>query len=151
MLNWHIFSKIIRLTPNPNPMIFHHDESTTWGKEEHFHVCGILIDLIHWGRVTHISVSKLTIIGSDSGLSSGRRQAIIWTNAGILLMGPLGTNFSEIWSEIHSFSFTNMHLKVSSAKWRQCINRATLYIHIMLRLAHFISTAVQIRSQWEVT
>ena len=46
--------------------------------------------------------SKLTIIGSDNGLSPGRRQAIIWTNAGtcILLIGPLGTNFSEILIEI---------------------------------------------------
>ena len=44
--------------------------------------------------MTHICVSKLTNIGSDNGLSPGRRQAIIWTNAGILLIGPLGTNFS---------------------------------------------------------
>ena len=36
--------------------------------------------LTHWGRVTHICVSKLTIIGSDNGLSPDRRQAIIWTN-----------------------------------------------------------------------
>ena len=74
--------------------------------------------LTHWGRVTHICVSKLTIIGSDNGLSPGRRQAIIWTNAGILLIRPLGTNFSEILGEIHSFSFPEMHLKISSAKWR---------------------------------
>ena len=40
--------------------------------------------LNHWGRLTHICVSKLTIIGSDNGLSPGRRQAIIWTNDGIL-------------------------------------------------------------------
>ena len=52
--------------------------------------------LTHWCRVTRICVSKLTIIGSDNGLSPGRRQAIIRTNAGILLIGPLGTNFSEI-------------------------------------------------------
>ena len=52
--------------------------------------------LTHWSRVTHIYVSKLTIIASDNGLSPGRRQAIIWTNAGILLIGPLGLNFSEI-------------------------------------------------------
>ena len=57
-------------------------------------------ELTHWGRVTHICVNKLTIIGSDNGLSPGRRQAIIWTNAGILLIGPLGTNFSEILIEI---------------------------------------------------
>ena len=34
-----------------------------------------------------------------------RHQAIIWTNAGILLTGPLGTNFSEIFIEIYIFSF----------------------------------------------
>ena len=51
--------------------------------------------LSHWGRVTHICVGKLTIIGSDNGLSPGRRQAIIWTNAGILLIWPLETKFSE--------------------------------------------------------
>ena len=59
--------------------------------------------LTHWGRVTHICVSKLTIIGSDNGLSPGRRQAIIWTNAGILLIGTLGTNFSEILSNVIHF------------------------------------------------
>ena len=74
--------------------------------------------LTHWGRVTHICVSKLIIIGSDNGLSPGRCQAIIRTNAGILLIGPLGTNFSEILSEIHTFSFKKMCLKMSSGKWR---------------------------------
>ena len=49
-----------------------------------------------WGRVTHICVGELTIIVSDNGLSPGRRQAIIWTNAGMLLFGPYGTNFNEI-------------------------------------------------------
>ena len=72
----------------------------------------------HWGRVTHICVSKLTIIGSDNGLSLGRRQAIIWTNAEILLIRTLGTNFSEILSEIHAFSLKKMHFKMSYAKWR---------------------------------
>ena len=50
--------------------------------------------------MTHICVGKLTIIGSDNGLSPGRRQAIIWTSAGILLIGPKGTNFSKILIEI---------------------------------------------------
>ena len=45
-------------------------------------------ELTHWGRVTHICLSNLTIIGSENGLSPGRRQAIIWTNAGVLLIGP---------------------------------------------------------------
>ena len=74
--------------------------------------------LTHWGRVTHIFVGKLTIIGSDNGLSPERRQTIIWTNAGILLIGPLGTNTSEILIEILTFSFKKMCLKVSSAKRR---------------------------------
>ena len=60
----------------------------------------------------------LTIIGADNGLSPGRRQAIIWTNAGILLIEPLGTNFSEILIRIKIFSFNKMRLKMSSAKWR---------------------------------
>ena len=73
--------------------------------------------LTHWGRVTHICVGKSTIIGSDNGLSPDRRQAIIWTNAGILLIGPLGTYFSEILTGIQTFSFKKMYLKMSSAKW----------------------------------
>ena len=47
-----------------------------------------------------------------------RRQAIIWTSAGILLIGPLGTNFSEISLQIHTFSFKKMHLNMLSAKWQ---------------------------------
>ena len=74
--------------------------------------------LTHWSRVAHICVGKQTIIGSDNGLSPGRRQAIIWTNAGILLIGPLGTNLSEFLIVIQTFSFNEMHLKMSSAKWR---------------------------------
>ena len=74
--------------------------------------------LTHWGRVTHICISRLTITGSDNGLLPRLRQAIIWTSAGILLIGPLGTNFSEILIEIHSFSFKKMHLKMSSGRWR---------------------------------
>ena len=76
------------------------------------------LHLTHWGRVTYICVSNLTTIGSDNGLLPGRRQAIIWTNAGILLIGPSGTNFSEILIEIHTFSIKKMHLKMSSAKRR---------------------------------
>ena len=68
--------------------------------------------------MTHICVSNLTTIGSDNGLSPGRRQAIILTNAGMLLIGPFGTNFSEISIEIDAFSFKKIHLKMSSRKWR---------------------------------
>ena len=86
--------------------------------------------LIHWGQVTHICVGNVTIIGSDNGSSPSRRQAIIWTNAGILLIGPWGTNFTEILIKIYTFSFKKMHLKMSSAELApilsrpQCVNYA---------------------------
>ena len=69
--------------------------------------------LSHWGLVTHICVGKRTIIGSHNGLSPGLRQAIIRTNAGILLIWPLGTKLSEILIAIETFSFEKMHLKMS--------------------------------------
>ena len=66
----------------------------------------------------HICMGNLTIIGSDNGLSPGQYQAIIWINDGILLIIPLGTNFSEFFIKILTFSLKKMHLKVLSAKWR---------------------------------
>ena len=66
--------------------------------------------------MTHISVGKLTISGSDNGLSPGRYQVIIWTNDGTLLIGPLGTNFSEILMEIQIYSLKKIRLKMWSAK-----------------------------------
>ena len=74
--------------------------------------------LTHRGRVMHTCVSELTISGSDNGLAPGRGQAIIWTNAGIFLIRTLGMNLSEMLIKIHTFLFTKMHLKISSAKWR---------------------------------
>ena len=81
-------------------------------------LCGrwVQIHLTHWGWVTHICVSKLISICSDNGLSPSRRQAIFWTNTGILLIGPWGTNFSEILIKIHTFSLKDIHLKMSSGK-----------------------------------
>ena len=68
--------------------------------------------------MTHICVGNLSVIGSDNGVSPGWRQAINWNNAGILLIGPLGTNFSEILIQLVAFSFNKMRLKVSIAKLR---------------------------------
>ena len=84
------------------------------------------INLTHWGQVTHI-------FGSDNGLSPNRRQAIIWTNAGLLLIGPLGTNFIEIIIKILAFSFKKMRLKVLSAKWRPfCLGLNVLRLQLYL-------------------
>ena len=51
--------------------------------------------LTHWGWVTHICVGRQTIIGSDNGLLPERCQAIIWTNAGILLNWTLGKKLNR--------------------------------------------------------
>ena len=103
-------------------MVLNWFEDIMWTNADLLHWCIYLYVtlsvLTHWGWVTHKCVSELTVIGSDNGLSPGRRQAIIWTNAGILLIGPLGTNFSEILIEIHVFSFKKMHLKLSSGNLR---------------------------------
>ena len=64
-------------------------------------------------------VKNLSNTGSDNGLSPVRRQAIIWTITGMLLIGPLRTNFNEILIEIHTFLFTKIHLKMTCGNWRQ--------------------------------
>ena len=79
--------------------------------------------LTHWGRATHIRVSNLTIIGSDNGLSPDRRQTIIWNNGGLLLIRTLGTNFSELFSVIHTFLFKKMQIKMWSVKRRQLLSQ----------------------------
>ena len=57
----------------------------------------------------------MTRISSDKGLVPEQRQAIFWTNTGILLIGPLGTNFSEILIEIQTFFLNIIRLKMPSA------------------------------------
>ena len=79
--------------------------------------------------MAHICVSKLTIIGSDNDMSPGRHQAIICTNDGILFIGAVGTTFIEIWIKIHAFSFTKIHLKISSGKWRSFILDLNVLTH----------------------
>ena len=86
--------------------------------------------------MTHICVGKFTSIGLDNGLSPGRHQAIIWTNAGIVLIGPLGTNFSENSIEILTFSFTKMRLKMSSAKWRPFCLGLSVLMELTLEIYH---------------
>ena len=68
--------------------------------------------------MTHIYVCKLTIIGSDNGLSPERRQAIIWTNAGILLIWTIGNKLQWNFDRNSKISLKKRHLKMSSAKWR---------------------------------
>ena len=109
----------------------------------------------------HICIHNLTIIGSDNGLSPGLHQAIIWTIAGILLIGPLETNFSEILIQIHIFSF-----KIESVVCKmgtilsqpQCVNplhakffcgNINIYLHFMsllhIDLTQVLKTLPQVR------
>ena len=88
--------------------------------------------------MAHICVGKLTIIGSDNGLAPKRRQTIIWTSAGILLIGPLGTTFSEMLIEIQTFPLNKMHLKMSSAKWRPfCLGLNVLITYSKLNFQYY--------------
>ena len=97
--------------------------------------------------MTDICISKLTIIGSDNGLLRGQRQAIIRTNAGIFLIGPLGTNFSEILIEIHIFSFNKMHLKMSYAKCPSfCLGLSVLKYLSICEVNRAIAKSVQASS-----
>ena len=76
---------------------------------------------------------KWTIIGSDNAWCQ-----IIWNSAGILLIWTTGTNISEILSKIYIFSYKKMHLKMSSAKWRQlclCLKMLVSYILVTAYLA----------------
>ena len=114
--------------------------------------------LTHWGRVTHICISKLTIIGSDNGLLPRRHQAIIWTNAEILLIRPLGTKFNEIFIKNHTFSFKKMHLKMLSAKWRpyclglECVKNGSYYGTYMYNSTHLVVLRLEYsKIIWSIT
>ena len=82
--------------------------------------------LFHWGRVTHICVST--------------RQAIIWTNAGILLIRTLATNFSEILGKIHHFHSRKCIWKCRLRK--HVVNE--LMLHAMCFFKILVYTAIQI-------
>ena len=119
------------------------------------HICkepsgciGAGASLTHWGRVRHTYVSKLTIIGPNNGLSPGRRQAIIWTNDGIFLIGTLETNFSEITIKIYTFSFKKIRLKMSSGKWwPSCLGLNVLILSLeSLQLWRVMGVWIQRRS-----
>ena len=80
----------------------------------------------------YISVRKLTIIGSDNGLAPTRRQAIIWTNAGLLSFARLGTIFSEICNQnkkifIHKNPSENIVCEMSTTlSWRRWVTTYVL-------------------------
>ena len=101
-ISWCIFN---------NVFVFVNESKAFQFNSSEYHVL-ILISKCLW-KCNVINIFHATI------QSPGRRRAIIWTNAGILLIWTWETNFSEILSESHTIAFRKMHLKMSSAKWRQ--------------------------------
>ena len=78
----------------------------------------MVVDEIRNVRVfAHICGSKITIIGSDNGLSPCRCQASHYLNQCWNIVHSNLRNFSEILSEIHTFSIKKMYFKMSSGKW----------------------------------
>ena len=76
-----------------------------------------------------VCVSKLTPIASDNGLVPGRCQATLSTNAGILLIGPLGTNFTNYGLRLSGiFKTSTVHTCIAERRIRfmlsQIINDA---------------------------
>ena len=79
----------------------------------------------HWGQVTLICLSNLTIIGSGNGLSPGRCHAITWTHAGILLTDKLQWNFNQIsYIFIQASAFEKVFCKMADILSQpQCLNK----------------------------
>ena len=117
IVNWTLRNKLQR-NLNQNSYIFNEKDAS----ESVIYKMAAILSQPQCVNSLRPSLSKLSILGSDNGLSPGRRQAIIQTNAGILFIWPFGTNFSEILIEINTFSFKKMHLKMSSGKWRPFVS-----------------------------
>ena len=104
----------------------------------------------HWGRVTHICVVKITSINSDNGLVPGRRQALILTNVGILLIGPFETNFSETLNHnsnisIDEYTFGNVVCEIaaifSRAQFVKSFPCTMDYVYALLYFARVLYSA----------
>ena len=128
---------VTQTVPDISPLMPMHQDPLLVSSFGHYLI------LTHWGRGTHTCVGILTSIGSDNGLSPGRRQAIVWTNAGILLIEPLGTNFSEFRIQnssifIQENAFENVVCEMASILSRpQCVNISRLRSRFQLYLFFF--------------
>ena len=59
----------------------------------------------------------------DDGLSPVQDQAIIWTNVVLLLIPPLGINFSPVGVKTRWFPFQEINSKLSSVKMAAILSR----------------------------
>ena len=99
---------------------------------------GVRIYQIVTGVTSDVGVQSTHLVVSDNGLWPGCRQAIIWTHDGILLIGPLGTNFSEVLLRNVTFWFKKMHLKMSSVNGRSFCLGLNVLIKIWLFYIFYI-------------
>ena len=86
----------------------------------------------HWGQWRIYASVNYAIIASDNGLLPVRRQAIIWTNDG-LLFGRLRTNFSDFFHQseivfLQENGYQNIVCKVAAIySLPQCVNELILH------------------------
>ena len=90
----------------------------------------------------YASVNRISI-GSDNGFLPIRRQAIIQTNTGLVSIGPLGTNFSEILIKIWDFSFMKMYLKYIVCEITAILSMGRWVNHQLLNCTLHLTLAIQ--------
>ena len=84
--------------------------------------------LTHWGRVMHICVGNLTIISSDNDLSPGWCLAIIWTNAGILLIGRIQCRNKLRWNFNQNYNIFVQENVFESVVWKTIREDRRVYL-----------------------
>ena len=92
-------------------------------------------DLTHWGRVTHICVGKLTIIGSDNDLSPSQAAPShylnqCWNIVNLTLGNKLQWNFNRNWNILipeNAFEYIvcEMASILSRPQCVKCVRRVT--------------------------
>ena len=95
LFNWDSFDSFDKFNEGYDKYLLYKSLSKVWVLNHWLGLTNVCRVVNSSGQVTHICISKLTIIGSDNGLLPHQFQVIIWINAGLLSIGPLGTNFSE--------------------------------------------------------
>ena len=56
----------------------------------------------------------------NTGSGNGKLPYINWTNADLLTIEPMGTNFNQIGIKIQIFPLKKMHLKMSAKRLAIC-------------------------------
>ena len=81
--------------------------------------------------MTHIYVGNVTTIVSDNGLSPGRRQSIIWTNAGIFNC-TLRVVYYGLWNMIRKITWLTCKCETIHCCHQHCLMYIINLSNIML-------------------